>query len=144
MSDSANIGLIRRWMDEVWNQQREPTVHELLRADAVGHLEGLTTHTVDEFMAARAILLEAFPDFRLHVEDVIAQGSNVAVRWTAAGTHRGALLDVPATGMAVTCRGATWFVVEDGRIVEGWDCWNQGRLLADLRVAASTRSQGSA
>lgn len=143
MGDCSHMELIRRWMEEVWNQRRDETVRELLHPNAVGHLEGLTVRGVDEFLAARAFLLEAFPDFHLTIDDAIAQESNVVVRWSAAGTHQRALADIPATGTAVVFRGLTWFVVEDGRIVEGWDSWNQGRLFSDLRIAAEKHVQGA-
>lgn len=144
MSESANTALARRWFDDVWNQRRDATVRELLHSESVGHLEGLVTRSVDDFLAARATLLTAFPDFRIAVEDVIAQDAEVVVRWSATGTHRGALLDIAATGEPVSLRGLTWLTFKDGRIVEGWDAWNQGRLLAELRTAAQTSSHGVA
>jgi steroid delta-isomerase-like uncharacterized protein len=137
MTESANIALIRRWIEEVWNQRRDATVHELLDPNSVGHLEGLVAHGVDQFLDARAFLTAAFPDFHLTIEDAIAQDSHVAIRWSAKGTHRGALLGVPATGAPVVFRGLTWFRLSGGRIVEGWDSWNLGGLLADLRAAAT-------
>jgi steroid delta-isomerase-like uncharacterized protein len=143
MSESSNIALIRRWMEEVWNQRRDATVRELLDPNAVGHLEGVTTIGIGEFLAARAFLLDAFPDFHLTIDEGMAQGSNVAVRWSAKGTHLAALMSIPATGTAVAFRGLTWFVINGGRIVEGWDSWNQGRLFADLRLAADTHVQGA-
>jgi steroid delta-isomerase-like uncharacterized protein len=134
MSESSNIALIRRWIDEVWNQRRDATVYELMDPKSVGHLEGMVTRGIDEFLVARSFLLGAFPDFHLTIDDAIAQDSNVAIRWSAKGTHRGTLMDIPPTGMAVTFRGLTWFCLSGGRIVEGWDSWNQGRLFADLRM----------
>jgi steroid delta-isomerase-like uncharacterized protein len=136
MSESTNSALVRRWLHEVWNERRDDTVHELMDPGAVGHLEGLATRGVDEFLRARSYLLDAFPDFRVTVDAIIADGDQVVVRWSATGSHRGQLLDAPPTGKAVAFHGITWFVLANGRIVEGWDVWNQGRLLAELQRAA--------
>ena len=136
MSQSANAALARRWFDDVWNTRRETTIAELLDPGAVGHLEGLMTRGVEDFMQARAFLLDAFPDFRITIDDMVSEGDNVAVRWEVTGTHRGDLLGVAATGKAVAFRGITWLRFADGRIVEGWDSWNQGRLMHELQAAA--------
>jgi steroid delta-isomerase-like uncharacterized protein len=91
---------------------------------------------VAEFFAARSILFDAFPDLQVSVEGILAEGDQVAVRWSAEGTHRGQLLGISATGQPVTLRGMTWLRLSDGRIVEGWDAWNQGRLMNELQAAA--------
>ena len=41
--------------------------------------------------------LNAFPDMAMTVDDVIAEGENVVVRWTAVGKHKGELMGIPAT-----------------------------------------------
>jgi hypothetical protein len=41
------------------------------------------------------------------------------------------------TGSPVTVRGITWLRIAEGRIMEGWDAWNQGRLMTQLQAAAS-------
>ena len=135
MTAPENATLVRRWFDEVWNERRDATVHELLDPAAIGHLEGLVTHNVAEFLAARSILLNAFPDLRVLVEGILADEDEVAVRWSAEGTHRGQLLSIPCTGHPITIRGMTWLRLSNGHIVEGWDAWNQGRLMNDLQTA---------
>ena len=135
MSTSENTALARRWFEEVWNKRRDATVHELLDPDAVGHLEGLVTHGPAEFLNARSFLLGAFPDLNITVEKTIAEGDNVALRWSVKATHRGDSLGMPATGKSVSFRGITWLRFSNGRIVEGWDSWNQGRLNSELQGA---------
>jgi steroid delta-isomerase-like uncharacterized protein len=135
MSETGNSALARRWFEEVWNERREATVDELLAPDAAGHLEGgLEVRGPGEFHPVRASLLGAFPDFDVVVDQVIAQGDDVAVRWSAKGTHQGENLGIPASNRRAAFRGMTWLRFRDGRIVEGWDAWNQGRLLQDLQA----------
>ena len=138
MTAPENATLVRRWFDEVWNERRDATVHELLDPAAIGHLEGLVTHNVAEFLAARSILLNAFPDLRVLVEGILADEDEVAVRWSAEGTHRGQLLSIPCTGHPITIRGMTWLRLSNGCIVEGWDAWNQGRLMNELQTVMKT------
>jgi len=133
---TSNAAVARRWFEEVWNQRREGTVRELMMPTGVGHLEGGTVRGVEQFLAMRSLLLEAFPDLRITVENVIANGDDVAVRWNVTGTHRGSSLGFTATHRPVSFRGMTWLRVQNGRIVEGWDAWNQGALFAELRAAA--------
>ena len=136
-NESPNAELARRWLREVWDERRDATVHEMMHADAVGHLEGLTTRGPQPFLEARAFILDAFPDFKLATDQMIAQGDNVVFRWTATGTHDGALMDVPPTGKRVTFSGITWQRFENGKLVEGWDCWNQGGMMAELQAHAA-------
>jgi steroid delta-isomerase-like uncharacterized protein len=137
MSQSGNTALARRWFDDVWNKRREATITEILHPDAVGHLEGLVTRGVAEFVTARAFLIGAFPDLRIAIDDMVCEGDNVVVRWAVTGTHQGDNLGIPATGKPVAFRGITWLRFANGRLVEGWDSWNQGRLMQELQAAAN-------
>ena len=132
----ANAQLARRWFDDVWNRRHEATIHELLHPQAVGHMEGADVHGVAEFLAVRAALLGAFPDLHITVESVLAEGEDVVLRWSATGTHQGSELGLAPTQRAVTFRGISWLRFSEGKLVEGWDSWNQGGLLASLQAAA--------
>lgn len=129
MTATTNAGLARRWFEEVWNQRKDATVTELFGADSVGHMEGVDALGPSHFLTMRKSLLEALPDLRVTVEDVIAEGEQAVVRWSARGTHKGG---------SSSFRGMTWMKFANGRIVEGWDSWNQGRLLDELRGEAGS------
>lgn len=129
----SNTELARRWFEEVWNLRRDATVHELLHTEGAGHMEGMDVQGPEEFLPARAALLDAFPDLRVTVEGTVSEGADVVVRWSATGTHRGAGLGFPASSRAASFRGMTWPRFANGRIVEGWDSWNQGRLVQELQ-----------
>ena len=128
-----NTALARRWFEEVWNQRRTETVHELLRPDSVGHLEGGDAVGPEPFLKVHAELVQTLPDLRVHVEDTVAQGEQVVVRWSASGTHRGKGMGCDPTGALVQFRGMTWIRYRDGKMVEGWDAWDLGGLLLKLR-----------
>jgi steroid delta-isomerase-like uncharacterized protein len=71
----------------------------------------------------------AFPDLRFTVEEPIAQGSQAAVVWTATGTHRARLMNIPPTGRAVSVRGVSVLTVEGGVLVRGLHVWDSAGLL---------------
>jgi steroid delta-isomerase-like uncharacterized protein len=132
MTQSPNALLARRWFQEVWNERKDATVTELLDPKIVGFMEGLDVRSPADFLKARAGLLDAFPDLTVTVDDVVSEGDNVVVRWSASGTHKGAGLGIPPSKRGVSFRGMSWIVFSNGRIVKGWDSWNLGQLFAQL------------
>jgi steroid delta-isomerase-like uncharacterized protein len=128
--------LATRWFEDNWNRRRDEVVDELLAPEAVGHMEGGDVHGRDEFRAVRAALLGAFPDLHLTIEDTLADGNQVAVRWRVDGTHRGDHFGFAASQRAVNFRGITWLRFEGDRLVEGWDAWNHGALMQALQAPA--------
>jgi steroid delta-isomerase-like uncharacterized protein len=131
---SQNVKLAKRWFEEVWNQHRAETIDELVTPESVCHSEAGPLRGADEFKSrVHAALLGAFPDIHVTVEDTVAEGDNVVVRWNAAGTHKGAGLGFPPTGKQVSFRGMTWIRYQNGKMMEGWDCWNQEGLMQSLR-----------
>jgi steroid delta-isomerase-like uncharacterized protein len=88
-----------------------------------------------EFLPMRAALLDALPDMRVTVDELIASGDHVALRWTVSATHAGGGFGFPASQKPVAFRGMTWLRFENGAIVEGWDSWNQGGLFQQLQAA---------
>ena len=62
-------------------------------------------------------LRTAFPDIHYKIEDIVAEGDKVAVRWTWSGTHQAAFRAVGPTGKAVSNTGAGIFRLKAGTIV---------------------------
>lgn len=131
-SDRVNARLARKWFEEVWNERKDATVHELLDPNIVAFMEGGEVRAPEHFLAARAAVLGALPDMRVTVEAVVADDEQAVVRWSATGTHTGDGLGVAASRRQVTFRGTTWMVFSQGRIVRAWDSWNQGLLMQQL------------
>jgi predicted ester cyclase len=78
-------------------------------------------------------LLRAFPDLRVTVEDVIAEGDKVVARNTVTGTHQGEYMGLQATGKSVTYNEIFIARFAGGRIAETWgvvDVLSQMRQLS--------------
>ena len=126
---NPNVELSRRWFEEVGNQRRLGIVDELLTPESVGHMEGADVVGREGFKRAHAEFVTAFPDLRIAIDGVIANGDDVVVRWTATGTHTGSGFGGTPTGRVVSFRGMTWHRYRGGKLVEGWDNWDQTGLM---------------
>jgi len=71
----------------------------------------------------------AFPDLHLTQEATISQGDQVALFWTARGTHRGKIMNIPPTGRPIQVRGASLLTLQDGKIRRGMTIWDVAGLL---------------
>lgn len=76
----------------------------------------------------------AFPDGQLHVDDVVAEGDRVAVRYRLTATHQGPFMGIPATGKAITLNGMTILRFANGRCVKRWQQADNLGLLQQLGV----------
>jgi steroid delta-isomerase-like uncharacterized protein len=74
----------------------------------------------------------AFPDLHMTVDDVLAEGDKVAVRWSATGTHRGELMGIPPTGKRVTVTGMIMSRCAGGKFVEEHEIFDSLGMLQQL------------
>jgi steroid delta-isomerase-like uncharacterized protein len=75
---------------------------------------------IDTFKETFSEAREGFPDLSITVEDVMAEGDQVAARVTMHGTHRGEFQGIAPTGKRVEVRAIDMFRISDGKIVEHW------------------------
>ena len=131
-----NSQLIRRWFDQVWNQGRAEVIDQMSHPQTKGY--GQAEHgrqiDMDEFKKLWSGLRSAFPDIHVTIHDTIEQGEKVAARWTATMTHKGEFLGFAPTGRTATITGISLQRWENGKIMEGWDNWDQLGLLVQLGV----------
>lgn len=124
MSTEDNKALVRRLIEEVWNQGNLAIFDELYAPDFLFRDPGLPhVRTREEDKRWIAGVLGAFPDLHIALEDVIADRDRVAVRLTARGTNTGDLgapAPHPATGKHVIFTGNAIARVEGGQFVEIW------------------------
>jgi steroid delta-isomerase-like uncharacterized protein len=81
------------------------------------------------------MMLAAFPDMRMDVEDVIASGDKAVARVTVTGTNKGEFMGMPATGKSATVKliDITRFG-DDGLAHEHWGVVDQLALMQQLGV----------
>jgi predicted ester cyclase len=108
--------------------------------------EGETTvaRTPAEYAGHVRSFKEAFGDYRFDIEELIAQGDRVYVRWRQQGSHRGSIGGELPTEAPLTEIGSAVYRVAGGRIVEYWIQLDRKGLEVQLeRATHSTQSKRS-
>ena len=121
-TEAENVALARAWHEEVINRRNPDALQELLAAELVHHAAGGYPDTMDVagVTAMMADFLGAFPDLRYRFDQFLVQDNHVVERYTATGTQRGQLGDLPPSGRSATWTGINIFRVACGRIAEVW------------------------
>ena len=81
------------------------------------------------------MITAAFPDFHMHVEDVVTSGDKAVARLRAIGTHKGEFMGIPATGKSASVEmiDITRFG-DDGLAREHWGVVDQLAMMQQLGV----------
>ena len=128
--------LVRQWFEEVWNKGHEKAIDEMFSEEGVAN--GLTDEAGEPLRGASGFkpffrqFREAFPDVRVVVEDMVAEGDKVAARCSVRGRHRGDTLGFAATRQPVEFDGITIVRVRGGKIVEAWNNFDFMRMFRQL------------
>ena len=136
MSD-VNKNVVRRLFEEVWNKGSMPVADELIASTYVHHDSSTPDagRGPDSEKKRVTLFRTAFPDLRLTIEDIIAEGENVTVRWTGRGTHKGDLNGIAPTGKPFTISGMSIARIANGKLIEGWVNWDALSLMQQLGAA---------
>jgi ketosteroid isomerase-like protein len=120
--ENSNDELVRRMISEVWNGERPDRLPEFWAGPTRAEAEQL-----------HSVLVGAFPDLRITVEDTVADDDKVAARMTFRGTHRGSFRGIEPTGRPVEFSSIRIYRVEDGKVVQTWAEVDALGLLGQLR-----------
>ena len=129
----------------------ENSIRRLYDYINAGDIQGFGTRLAENFVEREEIpgipptkagviqyfqmLKAAFPDFQMHVEDVVANGDKAVARLKMTGTHQGEFMGIPATGRTATVKliDITRFG-DDGLAREHWGVADMLALLQQLGV----------
>jgi len=115
MSPEENKAIVSHWNEELW-KGNQAMYDKCVAPNCLFHgIGGQEEHK--NFING---LRTAFPDVSLTLEDQLAEGEEVVIRWTMRGTHQGELWGTAPTGKPVTVTGITIQRLAEGIIVEEW------------------------
>jgi predicted ester cyclase len=121
MSAEENKVLVRRVYEEGWGRGRLEVFAQAFAARHVVHWHDLPpsdqVRTVEELQRIVADYRAAFPDLRVSVDHLVAEGEDVAVQVTFVGTHTGEYEGLAPTGKESSFTDMQVIHLAGGRIV---------------------------
>lgn len=117
-----NTAVARAWHEDVINRRNPAILQQILAPEVVLHAAGGYPKVLNAagITAMMGDFLSAFPDLVYTFDQFIAKDDFVVERYTAIGTQRGQLGDIPPSGLVATWTGINIFRIQCGRIVEVW------------------------
>jgi steroid delta-isomerase-like uncharacterized protein len=133
-STEPNKALVRRWIEEGFNQRSLKVVDELFaeRVAVNGQIVGR-----DGLKQSMSRHLGGFPDLHVTIDDILAEGRKVGIWYTVEGTHRGEFESIPPTGNHVKWVGFDLFSIDGGKITEARFLSDFHGLLTQLGATVS-------
>ena len=119
MSTATHKAIVRRYIEQVLNEQRLDLADEFLAENIELHGSGIPPG-LEVVMQWFTTFATAFPDGYTTIEDMVAEDDRVVARTTINGTHKAEMQDIPATGKTVSMPGIAIFRLDNGKIAEGW------------------------
>lgn len=118
MSVEGNKAILHRVIEEAFNKGDLSVAKDGIAASYIlrgplGEFKG-----VDGFKQMVTMMRAAFPDLRVTIDDVVAEGNKVAARLTGGGTFKNEMMGIPPTGKNVTFTEAVFIRFEEGKEVE--------------------------
>jgi len=114
LNPTQNKTIVRSLFEDGFNRDQADVVAQLVSTD---YVDGTGERGPGAFKQVMVRLRSAFPDLKYAVDDLLAEGDRVAVRWHWTGTHQGVFRGIAPTHRAVTNNGAAIFTVRGGKIV---------------------------
>jgi steroid delta-isomerase-like uncharacterized protein len=112
--------------EELWAERRPETAEKWFTPDLTFQttIQPEPFRGPDGFREFYGQISGGFPDYDIKVDDVVAEGNKVVLRFTFRGTNNGDYFGIPSTGKPVTMRFIEIFTVRDGQIAEIWHVAN--------------------
>lgn len=72
----------------------------------------------ESYKQFETMFFKGFPDWHETIEDIVAEGDKVWVRFTGSGTHSGEWRGLAPTGKKITASGVQIWRIVDGKVAE--------------------------
>ena len=135
---APNKDIARRLRQEIWNTGDLAIADQICAETAVFHQNDPLSPDLGRGPSALKKIVTkyrtAFPDIHIIIEDIIAEGDRVAIRWSGQGTNTGNLGRISPTGKTVTVTGIDMVHISHGKVHENWTNWDKLGMFQQLDV----------
>lgn len=140
MSETEAKRLVSNYIEEVWNNADLSALNDLTTAEYTYHFGSQPPRdkaALQQFLQAVHV---AFPDWRVQIQAIVAEGNTVAVRWKGSVTHEGVFHGIPPTGKKISVCGINVYQIEEGKIAKEWEQMDSLGMLQQLGVLPPPKS----
>ena len=134
VSLERNKVLVRRWIEEGFNKRDLNVIDVVFRENFTVNRSPIGRMGLKQNMTER---FRAFPDLRVTIVEIVAEGDKVGIWYTVQGTQNGQFEGVRPTGKPVNWFGADFLRGQGNQIVEGWFVDDSLGLMRQLGVTLS-------
>ena len=135
MSSTENIAIARRLLEETFSKGDLTIVDELVTTDFLEHQNGIQGRGPDAVRRTVTGLRASFPDLRLEIQDIVADGDKVWVRVRGSGTDAGGVAGRPPSGRSIELDVIDILRFRDGRACEHWGVADRLGMLQQVGAA---------
>ncbi|MDX2244222.1 MAG: ester cyclase [Leptolyngbyaceae cyanobacterium bins.302] len=132
---NSNVAVALKFYEAYNDRTKIGLLDQIFAPDYMGLVNGRRIPGVKAAKGFVLAFLDAFPDAYYAVEDTVAVGDRVVIRWDCTATHRGKFLNIDPTGQPIEVTGITIFQLKDGKISRLWNNWDTYGLMQQLQSA---------
>jgi steroid delta-isomerase-like uncharacterized protein len=134
--EAENKAILLNFYEEIFHKAKIDDIGKFISTDAIDHdMPAGIPQTLENMKEGFKMYLTAFPDMKMHVEDIIAKGDKVVARLSYSGTHKGNFMGIPATGKKVKGTAVDIVRFKDGKMVEHWSEQNMLPFMEQLGMS---------
>ena len=137
-SVEANIKMYTHVWDEIINKGKLDMFNDSnFTKDVVMHASPSDVTGIDSARAYYANYVTGFSDVTFTIKDVFGQGNKLVKLWNFKGKHTGAFFGIPPTGKTVNIDGVTLVRMQNGKIAEERDFFDNLDFMTQLGLMPS-------
>ncbi len=123
---------------EIYNTGNTDMIDAVISPNYVGHYSVMTESVLGREGFTQWILRNrtAYPDFKVVINEMLAEGNLVCLQWTVTGTNTGPMGDQQPTGKPLRLTGLTMGRIFEGKLVEEWITYDMLDVNRQLGVEA--------
>jgi steroid delta-isomerase-like uncharacterized protein len=132
--NTLHLEIILAELMDAWNAHDADRVASFYAPDYIGTDAGEPGQQRGPVSVRQTVqhFLDAFPDLTLLQDQAIICDENAAIQITVRGTHRGSIMNIPATGRRTVIQGVAFLKFEHGRIIQASYLWDVAGFLRSI------------